>query len=262
MIYYSPAALLNSAGTVVERYEYDAYGKPRILDADFAVDADQKSDVDNPYLFTGRNADRLDNGSLWLQYNRNRYYSYSLGRWMTRDPLGVVPNAFGMNPFNITGEYKDGMNIYEYVRSNPLLLTDSWGLEDLNVFSYKNNRTSRYDIPYSGHAGILIGSDDLDFGPNGLNPFYTKGACPWGDGGPGIDSYGRVVKYTKTRLHKQTTGYMLVAEKKKCCNSATWDDIKQCLHEQCAKWDGTVYSFGVRDCGSFVSEAKSKCCLR
>ena len=30
---YSPAALTDSNGTVVERYEYDAYGEPNIMDA-------------------------------------------------------------------------------------------------------------------------------------------------------------------------------------------------------------------------------------
>jgi hypothetical protein len=62
------------AGTVVQRYEYDAYGKPYILEPDFAADPDGKSDYDNPYLFTGRRVDPLDNGSLKIQYNRHRYY--------------------------------------------------------------------------------------------------------------------------------------------------------------------------------------------
>jgi len=76
----------------------------------------------NPYMFTGRNVDRLDNGSLWLQYNRNRYLKYSIGRWLTKDPLGVVPNAQKPNEFWPIGEYSDGMSLYEYVKSNPIAL--------------------------------------------------------------------------------------------------------------------------------------------
>lgn len=119
---YSTAALVNSAGTVVERYEYDAYGKPRIMNASYSVLS--SSAYGNPYLFTSRNADRLDNGNLWLQYNRNRYFSYSMGRMLTCDPLGVVPNAQNLNTFTATGQYTDGMSLYEYAASNPLNFTD------------------------------------------------------------------------------------------------------------------------------------------
>ncbi|MFC1782659.1 RHS repeat-associated core domain-containing protein, partial [Planctomycetota bacterium] len=47
-----------------------------------------------------------------LQYSRNRYYDYHTGRWLTRDPIG----------------YNDGTNLYQYVRSNPVIYTDSKGL--------------------------------------------------------------------------------------------------------------------------------------
>ena len=61
---YSPAALIDSSGTVLERYEYDAYGNCSILEPNFAPDPDGKSDYGNPYLFTGRRLDILDNSSL------------------------------------------------------------------------------------------------------------------------------------------------------------------------------------------------------
>ena len=73
---YSPAALTNFFGFVIERYEYDAYGNCTILEPNFTPDPDQKSDWGNPYLFTGRRVDILDSGSLKIQYNRNRYYDY------------------------------------------------------------------------------------------------------------------------------------------------------------------------------------------
>jgi uncharacterized protein RhaS with RHS repeats len=82
---YSPAALAAWAGTMVERYEYDAYGSPSILEPNFAG----KSDYGNPYMFTGRRVDLLDNGSLTLQYNRHHYYHYYTGRWTTHDPMGI-----------------------------------------------------------------------------------------------------------------------------------------------------------------------------
>jgi RHS repeat-associated protein len=45
-------------------------------------------------------------------YVRNRYYSPTLGRWLTRDPIG----------------YQGGINLYGYVESEPAFCTDSHGL--------------------------------------------------------------------------------------------------------------------------------------
>jgi len=65
------------------------------------------SALGNPYFFTARRRDAyLDapigtNGVKQIQYNRARYYDYD--RWLQRDPAGYV----------------DGMNLYEYVRSDP-----------------------------------------------------------------------------------------------------------------------------------------------
>jgi RHS repeat-associated protein len=78
--------LTTGNGTVLERYEYDAYGNPYVLEPNFAADPDGKSDYDNPYYFTGRRADFLDGNNLTLQINRHRYYDYYTGRWLTHDP--------------------------------------------------------------------------------------------------------------------------------------------------------------------------------
>lgn len=85
--------------------------------------------VDNPYMFTGRNVDFIDNGNLKLQYNRNRYYDYDIGRWMTRDPLDIVPNL--MRDFKPIKQYSDGLNFYEYSTSCPTNYIDAFGLKCL-----------------------------------------------------------------------------------------------------------------------------------
>jgi len=116
---YSPVALVNYAGTVVERYEYDVYGKPTIYtapgpDETWLTSDDVVGEVsaqDNCCLFTGREVDVLDGNLLRLQYNRNRYYDYCTGRWLTQDPL----------------RYVDGLNLYQYAHSIPLVLTDFTG---------------------------------------------------------------------------------------------------------------------------------------
>ena len=56
----SVAALSNVNGDIVEKYEYDVFGEPNRV-----------SDVNNPYLFTGRCLDT----ETGLYYYRFRYYS-------------------------------------------------------------------------------------------------------------------------------------------------------------------------------------------
>ena len=54
-------------------------------------------------------------------------YDYSTGRWLQRDPLGVNPAGGDENPFQVIGQNKDGTNLYEYVKSNPLVRLDPMG---------------------------------------------------------------------------------------------------------------------------------------
>ena len=91
------------------------------------------SHYNNPYLFTGRRVDILDSGSLKIQYNRNRYYDYYTGRWLTHDPLGITPETQFFNPFYSIGQYTGGLNLYEYVQSTPGLALDPIGLIDIDL---------------------------------------------------------------------------------------------------------------------------------
>ncbi|MBI9019483.1 MAG: RHS repeat-associated core domain-containing protein [Phycisphaerae bacterium] len=108
---YSSVALLDQNNTVVQRVEYDSYGKPSKLNDNYTTFSG--TDTGNPYCFTGRRVDVIDSGDKVLQYSRNRYLDYETGRWLSHDPLGYV----------------DTLNMYEYVISNPLSYTDPYGLQ-------------------------------------------------------------------------------------------------------------------------------------
>ena len=82
---FSTVALTDDTGGVVERYEYNAYGKVQIMTSAF-VDRDF-SLFFNPYTFTGRRLDTLDGGDLKIMYYRNRYYDTETGRFLQHDPL-------------------------------------------------------------------------------------------------------------------------------------------------------------------------------
>ena len=131
---YSPVALLQIGAppTMLERYEYDAYGRAYILEPNFAADPDGKSDYGNPYLFTGRRVDFLDNGSLTLQYNRHRYYDYYTGRWTTQDPYGIDTGGGNGSTFGPKWQYHATINLYEYVSSSPIWNLDPQGLSALS----------------------------------------------------------------------------------------------------------------------------------
>ncbi|MBI3828859.1 MAG: hypothetical protein HY291_05050 [Planctomycetes bacterium] len=84
---YSVAALTNSAGTVVERYKYDPYGKVTVLDASGTAKSDpNNSEYGNPFLFQGQRVDKETGLGQW----RYRYYDYSLGRFLNRNPWGYI----------------------------------------------------------------------------------------------------------------------------------------------------------------------------
>ena len=106
---FNVTAVTDDAGTVKERYSYTPYGEVTVLYPNFSGDADNKSDIGNEYLYTGR---RLD-PETGLQLNRNRFYHATFGRWVNRDPIG----------------YLGGTNLYNYVLNDPIYYVDPYGFE-------------------------------------------------------------------------------------------------------------------------------------
>ncbi|TMQ61251.1 MAG: RHS repeat-associated core domain-containing protein [Candidatus Eisenbacteria bacterium] len=102
----SVMAVTSTAGAVVERYKYDAYGQVTFLSPTFTPLT--SSAVYNNLLFTGRYFD----SESQLYYYRARHYSPSLGRFLQRDPLGEVAS----------------LNLYNYVFNNPVNGTDPTGM--------------------------------------------------------------------------------------------------------------------------------------
>jgi len=105
----SVVGLSDGAGTLVARYEYDAWGN--LLSETGAVA--------NPFRYTGREWD----AEAQLYYLRARYYDPALGRFISRDPLGMV----------------DGTNRYSYVSNNAVNYVDVQGTQRTrNTDRYQN----------------------------------------------------------------------------------------------------------------------------
>ena len=90
-----------SLGDFLDREEFRPYGE-----TSFGSYAHKR------YRFTGKERDE-ESG---LNYHGARYYAPGLARWMSPDPKGLV----------------DGVNVYGYVRGNPVGLSDPTGTEAEN----------------------------------------------------------------------------------------------------------------------------------
>jgi RHS repeat-associated protein len=122
---------------------------------------------------------------------RHRHYDPDLGRWLERDPLGlridatrrvVATSRLGLSRAanrRAQLQYEDGMNIYQYVRSTPMIALDPFGLLSIKCFHIDGAPGSHCWIDFgdgdvgSGHAPPnwpLPGSIDIYCGPYSESP--------------------------------------------------------------------------------------------
>src|SRR5262249_39027285 len=85
----SVAGLTDGAGNVVASYTYNPWGNI----------ASSTGTLANPFRFTGRQYD-AESG---LYFYRARYYDPQVGRFISRDPIGIM----------------GGLNLYGYVSDDP-----------------------------------------------------------------------------------------------------------------------------------------------
>ncbi|MEW6096886.1 MAG: RHS repeat-associated core domain-containing protein, partial [bacterium] len=100
----STVNLTNEYGSVTMSYEYDAFGA-------VTKEEDGVGWKKNDYKFVGKYGVQ-DDPAAGLYYMFHRYYEPNLGRFITPDPVG----------------HRQGLNLYVYVRNNPLTYIDPRGL--------------------------------------------------------------------------------------------------------------------------------------
>jgi RHS repeat-associated protein len=114
----SIAGVTDSSGNLLEQITYDSFGN-------------SAGSARTRYGYTGRDRDS-DTGML---YYRARFYDPQIGRFIGEDPIGFAA----------------GLNMYEYVGSNPLLKTDPWGFYPEDPPRAKNatpEQQARFDAAY------------------------------------------------------------------------------------------------------------------
>src|SRR5690606_33390917 len=114
--YLDPVAIIQTDGTVDERYGYDAFGPVRIMDRDFD---DRGSSVCAwNWLFHGEFID-TETGPYNYGY---RYYHPQFGRLIPREPIG---EEGGMNLYGFVGN--DGVNDVDALGLKPPTKPRSFG---------------------------------------------------------------------------------------------------------------------------------------
>jgi RHS repeat-associated protein len=156
---YRTNALTDSSGAIVEKFDYDAYGNTLIFDAG----DNPKTNPICEFLFTGRRFDP----ETQLYFYRARYYNPTLGRFMSRDPIG----------------YQDGMGLYEYVKSSSFCKVDPYGL---GVIDWIKKLWNKFNKLWKIYAEKIPDSDPGKKYAQALMRHYVFGlgrtfAEEWGD---------------------------------------------------------------------------------
>ena len=102
----SVLALTDSSGSIVESYQYDAWGNTSVFDG--SGNPLQQSQIGNRFAWQGREI-------YWatrLYYFRARWYDPVTARWLSNDPIGI----------------SDGLNQYVFCDNNPVNFVDPLGL--------------------------------------------------------------------------------------------------------------------------------------
>jgi RHS repeat-associated protein len=178
----SVLALVDENGAEVESYEYDAWGRTAVLDAD--GNPLSESAIGNRYLFQGREYD----SATGLYYFRARWYDPVSGRWLSKDPIGI----------------SGGLNLYAFCGNNPVNFTDPMGTAILSPGSevwheMSDGSLAGYDAePVSVMAGMAV--ENTASGLAGALDYL--GAATADENGKQDDWFGKTIEYLENQLQE------------------------------------------------------------
>jgi RHS repeat-associated protein len=190
----SVTAILDEDGNVLERRSYDAFGEMTCMSPDGTPVTESPTGVD--VGFQGQIRDE-DTGLYQMGY---RWYNPALGRWLSRDPVGlhggVNCNVFSINSpveeldlygldsdsskkriqshLEMRGKIKDLLS-GRFARTSPQCVNPC------ELVTVVVNAVSDAASAY-GHTGVVVGGRFYDWGPtNGGNDFLSRGGPYWSD---------------------------------------------------------------------------------
>jgi RHS repeat-associated protein len=137
-------SIANENGNLIQNYTYDAWG----------TIISQTGSLANPFTYTGREYDP-ESG---LYYYRARYYSNLIGRFIQKDPKGLV----------------DGPNLYIYGKNNPIINVDPSGTRSwiINIGSASKTRYDYAEIDC--HNKRVLWPGTYNFGKGRATNIYKQ----------------------------------------------------------------------------------------
>lgn len=102
----SVQAVVDASGSIVESYQYDAWGNTSVFDG--SGNPLTQSAIGNRFCWQGREI----SWKTRLYYFRARWYEPTTGRWLSNDPIGI----------------SGGLNQYVFCGGNPVNWIDPFGL--------------------------------------------------------------------------------------------------------------------------------------
>ena len=233
--------LVGTGGAVAVHYDYDAYGNPT-----------RTSGTDSPtnyFRFSTKYTDQ-ETGLLYYGY---RYYSPTLGRWLSRDPI----------------HERGGLNLYAFVKNDPTDKIDPRGLACgvvvKRITADVTGRTDKY-----GHEWIEVGGGASSYGwwpIDGVSIWDALFGVP-GDVNRGRpqDPHNMDVSDITWETEIETRSWIFFSRKLQAgskagtpCKCASCGDILDCLDSFAGNYAGKWSIW--RSCRTFSAQALSACCL-
>jgi RHS repeat-associated protein len=137
-------ALTNGSGVIATQYTYGPFGQVNVTG----------TATTNATEFTGR-----ENDDTGLYYYRARYYSPTLGRFISDDPVGLA----------------SGLNATTYVNNNPIGATDPTGLWTIQI-GVTVSWTLSVGLGWSGSFGFAFDGEGNIAGFTSTGPQVALGA--------------------------------------------------------------------------------------
>ena len=156
--------IVDSAGSLVVEYKYDAWGEP-VLVRTLTTAYEALAEL-NPFRYRGYVFDGESN----LQYLKGRYYSVMFGRFLNIDAI-------------LEYMRKNSINLFVYCKNNYINCVDSNGFSTVYINFYLK------PLPDYGHTDITIDGVTCSFGRYGDVDEETKGLT--GEGILVMDDYGK-----------------------------------------------------------------------